>query len=91
MVTLPVKEQSPDLEVGLLLVGTGQDGTVSLELGIMTLSSSAGPSFLFPKVVATLVQVMGESSVPKETLGLEDCSGETRGGVFISGAIGEGT
>ena len=41
-------------------------------------------------MVATLVQVMGESSVPKETLGLDDQAGEPRGGVSISGATGEG-
>ena len=53
-------------------------------------SSCAGPSFLFPKVVVTLVWRMGESFVPKKTLGLEHQAGETQGGVSISGAIGEG-
>ena len=78
-VTLPVDGlwgRSPGLEIGLLLVGTGWDGTVSLELGIVTSSSSAGPSFLFPKVVISLVVRTGESSVPKETPGLDDQTGE---------------
>ena len=56
----------------------------------MVSSSSAGPSFLFPKVVTGLVVRTGESSVPKETPGLEDRAGEPRGGVSISGAMGEG-
>ena len=46
--------------------------------------------FFFPKAVATLVRVTGESSVPKKTPGLDDRAGEPRGGVSISGAIGEG-
>ena len=81
---------SPGLETELLLKGTGRDGTFSLELGIMTSSSSAGPSFRFPKVVASLVVITGESSVPKETPGLVDRAGEPRGGVSISGTMGEG-
>ena len=74
-ITLGVDELrgcSPGLEIGLLLRGTGQDSTSSLELGVVTLSSSEGPSFLFPKVVTSLVVVTGESLVPKETLGLVD-------------------
>ena len=93
MVRLPVdilRGHSPGLETELLLKGTGRDGTFSLELGIMTSSSSAGPSFLFPKVVASLVVITGESSVPKETPGLVDRAGEPRGGVSISGAMEEG-
>ena len=72
------------------LVGTGQDSTFSSGLGVMTLSSSAGPSFLFPKVVTSLVVITGESSVPKETPGLDDRVGEPRGGVSILGTMGEG-
>ena len=86
MVTLPVDElrgHSPQLEIELLLVEMGQDSTFSLGLGIMTLSSSAGPSFLFPKVVTSLVVITGESSVPKEIPGLVDRAGEPRGGVSI--------
>ena len=93
MITLPadgMRGRSPGLEIELLLRGIGRDGTFSLELGVMTSSSSAGPSFLFPKAVETLVRVMGESSVPKETPGLDDRAGEPRGGVSISGAMGEG-
>ena len=93
MVKLPVdglQGHSPGLEIELLLRGTAQDGTFSLELGVITSSSSAGPSFLFPKAVTTLVWVMGESSIPKDMPGLEDHAGETQGGVSISGAIGEG-
>ena len=71
-----MQEHFPRLEIGLLLVGRGQDGTLSLELGVVTSSSSAGPSFLFPKVVASLVVITGESLVPKETLGLDDQAGE---------------
>ena len=93
VVTLPVdglRGHSPGLEIELLLRGTGRDGTFSLELGVVTSSSSAGPSFLFPKVVTSLVVSTGESSVPKETPGLDDQAGEPRGGVSISGAMGEG-
>ena len=93
MITLPADEmrgRSPGLEIELLLRGTGWDGTFSLESGVVTLSSSAGPSFLFPKAVEILVRVTGESSVPKETQGLDDRAGEPRGGVSISGAMGEG-
>ena len=43
---------------------------------MVTLSSSAGPSFLFPRAVETLVQVTGESSAPKETPGLVDRAGD---------------
>ena len=68
----------------------GQDSTFSLALGVVTLSSSVGPSFLFPKAVTTLVQVTGKSSVSKDMPGLEDRAGETWGGVSILGAIGEG-
>ena len=67
VVTLPVDRlqgHSPRLEIALLLRGMGQDGTFSWEMGVVVSSSSAGPSFLFPKVVATLVWVMCESSVP---------------------------
>ena len=79
MVTLPVNGLqgcSPGLEIELLLAGMGRDGTFSLELGIMTSSSSAGPSFLFPKVVASLIVITGESSVHKKTPGLVDRAGE---------------
>ena len=58
VITLEVDElqgHSPGLETGLLLRGTGRDGTFSRELGIVTSSSSPGPSFLFPKTVMTLV------------------------------------
>ena len=67
-----LRGRSPGLEIELFLKGTGRDGTFSLELGIVTSSSSAGPSFHFPKVVASLVVITGESSVPKETPGLVD-------------------
>ena len=84
MITLPadgMRGRSPGLEIELLeiellLRGIGRDGTFSLELGVVTSSSSAGPSFLFPKAVETLVRVTGESSVPKETPGLDDRAGE---------------
>ena len=66
------------------------NGTLSLELGVVTSSSSAGPSCLFPKVVTSLVVRTGKSSVPKETLGLDDQAGEPQGGVSISSAMGEG-
>ena len=82
MVILPVDRlwgHSPGLEIELLLKGTGQDSTFSLELGIMTSSSSAGPFFLFPKVVTYSVVRTGESLVPKETLGLDDRAGEPQG------------
>ena len=85
-----MRGRSPGLEIELFLRGIGRDGTFSLELGVVTSSSSAGPSFLFPKAVETLVRVMGESSVPKETPGLDDRAGEPQGGVSISGAMGEG-
>ena len=81
---------SPGLEIELLLRWTGRDGSFSLELGIGTSSSSAGPSFLFPKVVTSLVVRTGESSVPTETPGLDDWVGEPRGGVSILGGMGEG-
>jgi len=93
VVALPVdglRGRSPALEIELWLRGTGRDGTLSLELGVVPSSSSAGPSFLFPKVVTSLVVRTGESSVPKETPGLDDRAGEPRGGVSISGAMGEG-
>ena len=93
MITLGVDElrgRSPGLEIELLLRGMGRDSTLSLELGVLNSSSSAGPSFLFPKVVTSLVVRTGESSVPKETPGLDDRAGEPRGGVSISGAMGEG-
>ena len=93
MVALPIdglRGRSPVLEITLLLRGTGRDSTLSLELGVLNSSSSAGPSFLFPKVVTSLVVRTGESSVPKETLGLDDRAGEPQGGVSISGAMGEG-
>ena len=47
------------------------------DFGVVALSSCARPSFLFPKMIAMLVWRMGKSSVPKETLGLEDRAGET--------------
>ena len=56
----------------------------------MTSSSSAGPSFLFPKVVVSSVVRTGKSSVLKETLGLDDRTGEPQDGVSISGTMGEG-
>ena len=93
MVTLPadgLRGRSPGLEIVLLLRGIGRDGACSLELRVVTSSSSAGPSFLFPNAVETLVRVTGESSVPKETPGLDDRAGEPQGGVSISGAMGEG-
>ena len=56
---------------------------------MVVLSSSVGPSFLFSKVVTVLLSRIGKSSVPKETLGLDEQAGEPQGGVLILEAIGE--